>query len=172
MTMLTCGRRWRNSGSRNDLTSSICASFDVRERTASSEYDQEMSNKTPPAPKPDKRDDRILGMSTSELAGVSVEEVTGNKVAVTMVMHYYKVISDENASLKNDLNTAQTYVAAYRASRRDSKIGAVLLAVSNIGIGFGVNLVTNGLAAPGSVTLIPALVLLAAGLYFANRDQE
>ena len=35
------------------------------------------------------REGTILGLSTSELAGLSVEEVTGNKTAITMVMHYY-----------------------------------------------------------------------------------
>lgn len=116
------------------------------------------------------RDTRILGLSTSELAGVSVDELAGNKTAVTMVMHYYKQLSDENSSLRNDLNTLKTYVDGYRTSRHDAKTGAILLAVSNIGIGFGVNLMTAGSLAPGVVTFVPGLAMLAAGLYFSLRE--
>jgi hypothetical protein len=59
------------------------------------------------------RDQQILGLSTDELAGLSVDELTGNKTAITMVMHYYKILLEENISLRNDLNTARTYVEGY-----------------------------------------------------------
>jgi len=114
---------------------------------------------------------KILGLSTSELAGVSVNELTGNKTAITMVMHYYKQLSDENTSLRNDLNTLKTYVDGYRTVRHDAKVGAILLAVSNVGIGFGVNLLTSGTTWPGIATLLPGLGLLFAGLYFSLREQ-
>jgi hypothetical protein len=116
------------------------------------------------------RDTRILGLSTSELAGVSVEELTGNKTAVTMVMHYYKQLSDENSTLRNDLNTLKTYVDGYRTSRHDAKTGAILLALSNVGIGFGINLLTSGAIGAGVVTIIPGAAMLIAGLYFSLRE--
>jgi hypothetical protein len=115
---------------------------------------------------------RILGLSTSELAGVSVEELTGNKTAITMVMHYYKQLSDENTSLRNDLNTLKTYVDGYRAAKKDARTGAILLAVSNVGIGFGVNLLTGGHVWPGAVTFLPGVILLVVGLYFSLRGGE
>jgi hypothetical protein len=43
-------------------------------------------NKTPPA----ERETRIHGLSTAQLAGLTVDELTDNKTAITMVMHYYK----------------------------------------------------------------------------------
>lgn len=128
-------------------------------------------NHTPQSPLV-QSDTRILGLSTSELAGVSVDEVAGNKTAVTMVMHYYKQLSDENTSLRNDLNTLKTYVDGYRTAKQDARTGAVLLAVSNVSIGFGVNLLTNGNTTAGVVTFIPGVVMLLAGLYFSVRGHE
>lgn len=113
----------------------------------------------------------ILGLSTSELAGLSVDELTGNKTAITMVMHYYKQLSDQNTSLRNDLNTLKTYVDGYRTVRHDARTGAILLAVSNVGIGFGVNLLTTGTTWPGIATFLPGLTLLFAGLYFSLRGR-
>ena len=77
------------------------------------------------------RETKILGLSTAELAGVSVDELAGNKTAVTLVMHYYKQLSDENTSLRNDLNTLQTYVDGYMTARHDARTGAILSALSS-----------------------------------------
>ena len=125
-----------------------------------------------PAPVAPERDTRILGLSTSELAGVSVDELTGNKTAVTMVMHYYKQMSDENNSLRNDLNTLKTYVDGYRAAKSDARTGAILLSISNISIGFGVNLLTADHTWPGIVTFFPGLAMMVAGLYFSLREHQ
>lgn len=127
------------------------------------------TNQSVPVPE---RDTRILGLSTSELAGVSVDELTGNKTAVTMVMHYYKQMSDENSSLRNDLNTLKTYVDGYRAAKSDARTGAILLAISNISIGFGVNLLTADHTWPGIVTFFPGLAMMVAGLYFSIREHQ
>lgn len=113
---------------------------------------------------------KILGLSTAELAGVSVDELIGNKTAITMVMHYYKQLSDENTSLRNDLNTLKTYVDGYRTVRHDAKVGAILLAASNVSIGFGVNLLTGGTVWPGLATFIPGVAMLIVGLYFSIRE--
>ena len=42
-------------------------------------------------PQPQK-DKSILGLSTDELAGLSVDELMSNKVAITMLIHYYKLM--------------------------------------------------------------------------------
>jgi hypothetical protein len=115
---------------------------------------------------------RILGLSTSELAGVSVDELINNKTAITMVMHYYKQLSDENTGLRNDLNTLKTYVDGYRAVKMDARIGAILMALSNISIGFGVNLLTAEHVWPGMITFFPGIALLGTGLYFSFRSQS
>jgi hypothetical protein len=117
------------------------------------------------------RDKQILGLSTDELAGLSVEELTGNKTAITMVMHYYKVLLDENSSLRNDLNTARTYVEGYGTKKTNSLIGAILLLVANVGIGFGVNLLTANQTWPGLATLIPGLCMAVAGTYFSMKER-
>lgn len=116
------------------------------------------------------RDRQILGLSTDELAGLSVDELTGNKTAITMVMHYYKVLQEENVSLRNDLNTARSYVEGYGTKKTNATIGAVLLLVANVGIGFGVNLLTSNQTWPGLATLIPGIVMAAAGTFFATKE--
>ena len=116
------------------------------------------------------RNRQILGLSTDELAGLSVDELTGNKTAITMVMHYYKVLLEENISLRNDLNTARTYVEGYGTKKTNAAIGAVLLLVANVGIGFGVNLLTSNQTWPGLATLIPGLFMAIAGTYFSTKE--
>src|SRR5450759_930043 len=104
------------------------------------------TDETTPASTPSQpnRDNQILGLSTETLAGLSIDELTGNKTAVTMVMHYYRNLLDENTALKNDRNTLQTYVEGYRVKKTNAKVGAILLLLSNVGISFGINLLTNG----------------------------
>jgi len=121
-------------------------------------------------PKSGAHDGQILGLSTDQLAGLSVDELTGNKTAIIMVMHYYKVLQDQNLTLKNDLNTARSYVEGYETKRTNAGIGAVLLLVANVGIGFGVNLLTSQQTWPGLATFIPGLCLAAAGTYFATKE--
>ena len=118
------------------------------------------------------RDNRILGLSTDQLAGLSVDEVTGNKTAVTMVIHYYKQLVDENTSLRNEVNTMKTYVDSYATKKTNTTMGAILLAVSNICIGFGINLLTSGSTWPGLATLIPGLALVITGLFFSLKDNR
>lgn len=117
------------------------------------------------------RDRQILGLSTDELAGLSVDELTGNKTAITMVMHYYKILLEENISLRNDLNTARTYVEGYGKKKTNSTIGAILLLVANVGVGFGVNLLTANQTWPGLATLIPGLCMAAAGTYLSTKER-
>jgi hypothetical protein len=115
----------------------------------------------------DRPDETILGLSTSELAGVSVADLTGNETAIKMVMHYYKRLVEENSTLKNDNNTLKTYVDAYQSQKSNSATGAVLLFVSNISIGFGVNLLTIGTSWPGLASLIVGIAIAGAGAYFS-----
>ncbi len=127
----------------------------------------EPTSKTEPAP----AQGAILGLSTEQLAGLSIEELTGNKTAITMLVHYYKVLLDENSSVRNDLNTAKTYISGYDRKRSNASVGAVLLLLSNVGIGFGVNLLTSHVVWPGLSTLLPALGMAAAGTYFSLKDR-
>jgi hypothetical protein len=84
-----------------------------------------------------------------------------------MMVHYYKRLLDENGSLKNDNNTLKTYVSAYEKQRSNSASGAVLLALSNISIGFGVNLLTGTNSNSGWSALATGVVIAAGGLYFS-----
>lgn len=117
------------------------------------------------------RETQILGLSTDQLAGLSIDELTGNKTAITMVIHYYRVLLDENTALKNDRNTLQTYVDSYRTKRTHAAVGAILLLVANVGIGFGVNLLTSHQNWPGLATLIPALCFAISGTYFSLKER-
>lgn len=116
------------------------------------------------------KDRQILGLSTDELAGLSVDELTGNKTAITMVMHYYKILQDDNVSLRNDLNTAQGYVAGYATKKSNATIGAILLLLANVSIGFGVNLLTSNQLWPGLATFIPGIMMAAGGTYFSTKE--
>lgn len=119
----------------------------------------------------------ILGLSTSELAALSAQELTQNETAIKMLLHYYRQLNDENSRLKNDINALKTYVDAYEKQKSYSGTGAILLAISNINIGFGVNMLTGSLTGtqtaltlaalwPGVSSLIIGVALIIAGIYF------
>ena len=116
-----------------------------------------------------KANQSILGLSTVELAGLTPDELTNNSVAIKMLLHYYRQLVDDNSALKNDNNTLKTYVDAYERQRNNSSVGAVLLAVSNISIGFGVNLLTGGTSWPGIASLVVGVALVGSGIYVTFR---
>ena len=116
-------------------------------------------------------DGNILGLSTTELAGLTVEEVTNNKTAITMIMHYYKQLVENNNGLKNENNTLKTYMDGYRRKKLNSSIGATLIAISSILTGFGTNLLTLGNNNwPGGVLMFIGVLLLGSGLFFSFRE--
>lgn len=119
------------------------------------------------------RSDHILGLPMSDLAGVTVDEIINNKPALIMVMHYYKQLADENTSLKNDLNTAGTYVSGYEKKKTDTSVSAGLQFLATICIGFGVNLLTadNAKLAPGVILLSIGILIHIFGLYYALRTR-
>ncbi len=110
----------------------------------------------------------ILGLSTSQLAGLSADELTENPTAIKMLLHYYRQLTDDNTRLKNDNNTLKTYVDAYDKQKSNTATGAILLAVSNISIGFGVNLLTGSTPNlwPGVSSFIVGISLVVSGTYF------
>lgn len=110
----------------------------------------------------------ILGLSTSQLADLSADELTDNPTAIKMLLHYYRQLTDENTQLQNNNNTLKTYVDAYGRQKANTATGAVLLAVSNVSIGFGVNLLTGSTPSvgPGVSSLVVGVALVIAGIYF------
>ena len=112
--------------------------------------------------------DNILGLSTDELAGLSVDEVVNNKPAIKMLIHYYKQLSSENATLKNEKNTLNTYVDAYESKKTNSSIGSLFLVLSNICIAFGVNLLSTSTENnnAGWITLSIGALLAFVGIYY------
>ena len=112
----------------------------------------------------------IIGLQTDELAGLSAEELTQNSTAIKMLLHYYRQLVDDNTSLKNDNNTLKTYVDAYGRQKSNSAIGAILLAVSNISIGFGVNLLSINNTWPGIASLVVGVSLIFTGIYFSFKQ--
>jgi len=85
-----------------------------------------------------------------------------------MLLHYYRQLTDDNTRLKNDNNTLKTYVDAYDKQKSNTATGALLLGVSNISIGFGVNLLTGEtpLLWPGVSSLVVGISLVVSGIYF------
>lgn len=45
-------------------------------------------------------DESILGLSTSELAGLSADDLTDNPTAIRMILHCYRQLVGENSSLR------------------------------------------------------------------------
>jgi len=116
-------------------------------------------------------DENILGLSTTELADLTVGEVTNNETAIKMIMHYYKQLVGNNNSLKNENNTLKTYVDGYSRKKVNSGVGATLLAVSNVLTGFGINLLTSSTNYwPGGVLLGIGILLIILGLFLSYRD--
>jgi len=120
-------------------------------------------------PNNEKEQARILGLSTSQLADLQSEELTNNPTAIKMLLHYYRQLLDDNGRLKNDNNTLKTYVDAYGTQKSNTATGAILLSISNISIGFGVNFLTGQTPATwaGVTSLLTGAALVIAGIYFS-----
>jgi hypothetical protein len=127
-----------------------------------------MTDTTPP--QPSETEDSILGLSTTQLAGLTVDELLDNKTAIMMMMHYYKQLVAENTGLRNEGNTLRTYAEGYERKRTYASIGAGLLAASNILVGFGVNLLTSGSNWPGGLLLLAGIVQIAMGLGYTAKE--
>lgn len=87
-----------------------------------------------------------------------------------MLLHYYNQIARENESLKNDLNTLNTYVNAYNETKKGARIGTILMAISNITVAFGVNLLTSNDYIPGILLMLIGISLAGYGLFLAYFD--
>ena len=111
----------------------------------------------------------ILGLPANEVAGLSADELTDNPTAIKMLLHYYRQLVDEKVSLRNQRNTLQTYATAYERTRLNTSVGAVLLTVSNVSVGFGVNLITSGQSGPGISSLVVGACLVVVGIFFSFR---
>lgn len=124
------------------------------------------ANVPPPAPAVS----NPLGFQQASLAGITVDDLLKNKAALTMFLHYYHQLHDENGALKNDLNTATTYVTGYQTKKIKTRTGAVLQALAAIPLGFSINILTGGnqaLTAAGWTILAIGVVLQVMGLFFA-----
>lgn len=124
-------------------------------------------------PPPASAQSQMLGLPMDQLAGLTVDELTNNKVAITMVMHYYKQLSDENLGLKNERNTLSTYVDGYKQKKSDSRTGAILMGLSNVFLGFGINYLTadDAKTSPGIGLFACGLLLMGAGLWLSLRTE-
>ena len=116
----------------------------------------------------EKENSTILGLSTEELAGLSVEDITNNATAIKMLMHYYKQLTAENLTLKNQRNTLNTYVSAFETEKTNSSAGSMLLILSNICVGFSVGLLSSpmGDKTSGWVLLSMSILLALVGIFF------
>jgi len=119
-------------------------------------------------PKPDEQPkESFLGFSPGTFSELGIKEIVGNEAAITMIMHYYKQLVDDNKTLKNDVNTYKTYAEAFGKKESNSATSSILLLLSNICIGFGVNLLTQTNPLPaGWFLLIVGIIMTLAGFYF------
>jgi hypothetical protein len=115
-------------------------------------------------------DETILGLSTSQLAGLTVDELLNNKTAITMVLHYYRQLTNDNISLKNETNTLRTYVDSYERKKTYAKIASTLLAASNLLVGLGVEYFTPSINSPGVALLLGGILFIGIGLYFSFME--
>lgn len=111
-----------------------------------------------------------LGFIQSSLAGVTVDDLLKNKPALTMLLHDHNRLTNENVSLNNSLNTANTYVRGYEQTKTRAKTGAVFQAVAAIPTAFSINLLTGGnsdVTTTGWAILAIGVVFQGIGLYYA-----
>lgn len=111
-----------------------------------------------------------LGFIQSSLAGVTVDDLLKNKPALTMLLHDHNRLNNENGTLNNALNTANTYVRGYEDTRARAKTGAIFQAVATIPTGFSINILTGGneaLITTGWAVFIIGVFFQGIGLYYA-----
>lgn len=111
-----------------------------------------------------------LGFIQSSLAGVTVDDLLKNKPAITMLLHDHNRLNNENGSLNNALNTANTYVRGYGEAKTRAKTGAIFQAASTIPTGFSINILTGGndaLTTTGWAVLAIGIVFQGIGFYYA-----
>ena len=111
-----------------------------------------------------------LGFIQSSLAGVTVDDLLKNKPALTMLLHDHNRLNNENGSLSNSLNTANTYVRGYEDTKNRAKTGAVFQAAAAIPSGFAINILTGGndaLVTTGWAILAIGVLFQGIGLYYA-----
>ncbi len=116
-----------------------------------------------------------LGFIQSSLAGITVDDLLKNKPALTMLLHDHNRLTNENVSLNNSLNTANTYVRGYEETKTRTKTGAVFQAAAAIPIAFSINILTGGntaLTTTGWAVLAIGVVFQAIGLYYAFWGED
>jgi hypothetical protein len=116
-----------------------------------------------------------LGFIQSSLAGVTVDDLLRNKPALTMLLHDHNRLNNENGSLSNALNTANTYVRGYEDAKTRTRTGAVFQAAAAIPIGFSINILTGGNAAletTGWAVLTIGIIFQGIGLYYAFWEES
>jgi hypothetical protein len=116
-----------------------------------------------------------LGFIQSSLAGITVDDLLKNKPALTMLLHDHNRLTNENVSLNNSLNTANTYVRGYEETKTRSKTGAIFQAAAAIPIAFSINILTGGnsaLTTTGWAVLAIGVVFQAIGLYYAFWGED
>lgn len=127
-----------------------------------------------PEDKPQVPRDGILGLAPEEFADISVDELAKNKTSIKMLLNDYRRVRDEKALLLNERNTLSTYVAGFETARDDAKTSAILMALGNLVIGFGVNLLTADAtknAQSGGLLLTAGIAITGGGIYFAFRTK-
>ena len=112
----------------------------------------------------------FLGFAIDDLAGLTVDEIVCDKPAVTMLLHYYKQLTDENTALKNERNTLATYVDGFKQKRSDARVGAALSFLSSLFVALGINLLTSDVHSPvGYLVTAPGVITQVFALYFSLR---
>lgn len=120
-----------------------------------------------------KEKDSILGFSTSKAANLNVDDLVGNKIAIQMLLNYYNETHSTDESLTNEINTLRTYQTAYTIKKSNSVTAVILLSLSNLFLGFGINnLSGSNPSNAGWLLLLSAFILIGSGIYFTFfKDQ-
>lgn len=101
---------------------------------------------------------------------MTVDDLLRNKPALTMLLHDHNRLNNENGSLSNALNTANTYVQGYDDAKTRARTGAIFQAAATIPTGFSINILTGGnadLVAAGWAILLIGILFQGIGLYYA-----
>ena len=110
-----------------------------------------------------------LGLK-KELADIGIDDLKDNPVAITMLLHNYQRLENENIMLKQDLNRQATIERTLSERKTYTKIAAIVSLFGTILLSFGINFVTdNSGDIKGKILILLGIVAEIISLYFSFK---
>ena len=113
-----------------------------------------------------------LGL-TENLEDITVEQLKDNEIAITMLLHNYKKLENENNMLKQDLNRQSTIERTLTIKKTYTKVATIISLFATILLSFGINFVSsNQTDIKGLILICLGLVAEIISIYFSFKEEE